>query len=165
MIDKLKGCFEFETFHEGENKILRISLEKCGFPPSIEYSGICMAKVVDLLMQVTGVTLINLSQQRQYEYDFDQTSMLTELALVYKKINKDERFTFSGIVADPLHERYIRGSYAEFQRIISKRLKEDPLAAFIELKRLEVREKIKLDNLIERRHALSQQKFLEITYY
>ena len=157
-----KACFEYDTYHEGENKILKIFCESCNFPPSIEYSDICMAKLIDTLSQVTGVSIIILSQQREYEYDYDQTSLLTELALLYKRVSQEERFMYSQIVVDPLHERYIRGSYAQFQRLISKRLKEDPLAAYVELKRLETREKIKVNSLIDARHLSSQKKFIAV---
>lgn len=157
-----KSCFEYETYHEGENKILKIYVEKCSFPPSIEYSELCMAKVVDTLLEMSGVNTIILSQLREYEYDYSQTSLLVELALLYKRINKEDRYAYSQLLVDPLHERYIRGSYAEFQRLISKLLKEDPLAAYFELKRLEVREKIKADNILDQRQAVSQQKFLQI---
>ncbi len=157
-----KPCFEFETYHEGENKILKISVERCPFPPSLEYSETCMSKVIDALMQVTGVTTIILTQLREYEYDYSQTSLLTELASLYRSLNKEKRYAYAGLVLNPQHERYLRGSYAVFQRLISRRLKEDPLAAYIELKRLEKREKLKLDNLIERRHAASQQVLLSV---
>lgn len=162
IMDLAKNCFEFETFHEGENKIVKIPCEKCNFPPSIEYSDICMSKVIDVLLQVTGANIVILSQQREYEYDFDQTNLLVELTSFYKKINKEERYVYSHLVVNPLHERYIRGGYAQFQRLISRKLKEDPLAAYIELKRLEVKEKIKLNNLIDQRHSASQQKFINI---
>ncbi|MEW5896465.1 MAG: ATPase, T2SS/T4P/T4SS family [Nanoarchaeota archaeon] len=161
-IDKGKSCFEYETYYEGENKILQIYLEKCTFPPSIEYSDACMGKVIDVLLEVTGVTIIILSQQRKYEYDYSQVKLLTELASVYKKLNKEERFAFSHVLVNPLHERYIRGSYAQFQRLISKKLEEDPLAAYVELKRLETREKLKLEHITEERHRLSQQKFIAV---
>ncbi|MBI2669098.1 type II/IV secretion system ATPase subunit [Candidatus Woesearchaeota archaeon] len=162
MVDDQKPCFEFETYHEGENKILKISTERCSFPPSIEYSELCMSKVVETLLQVTGVTTIILTQQREYEYDYPQTTLLNELGRLYKKINQEERFAYASIVVDPLHERYTAGSYAQFQQIISKNLKEDPLKAYVLLKRLEVRERTKLKNLIDERHAQSQQKFLLI---
>lgn len=155
-----KSCFEFETYHEGENKILKISVERCPFPPSIEYSETCMSKVIDALMQVTGVTIITLTQLREYEYDYSQTSLLLELTALYHNLNKQKRYAYASLVLDPQHERYIRGSYAKFQSLIFKRLKEDPLAAYVDLKRLEKREKIKLDNLIDQRHANSQQAFL-----
>ncbi len=161
-MENSKDCFEFETYHEGENKVLKIYCDKCTFPPSIEYSDLCMSKAVDILMQATGVTTISLSQQRQYEYDYSQTNILVELAQLYKRLNKDERFAYSRLVVDPLHERYIISSYAQFQKLISDKLKADPLATFVELKRLETREKIKLESLIDERHSLSQRKFLEI---
>ncbi len=157
-----KTCFEYETYHEGENKILKIYVEKCTFPPSIEYSGICMAKVVDTLLQTSTVTTITLSQLREYEYDFSQTSLLLELAQLYKKLNKDERYMYSQLIVNPAYERYLRGSYAQFQNLVSQKLKEDPLAAFVELKRLEVRENIKLKNTIDQRQAVSQQKFVQM---
>ena len=157
-----KKCFEYETYHEGENKILKISVEKCTFPPSIEYSEFCMAKVIDALLENTGVTIITLTQLREYEYDYSQTHLLLELASLYKRMNKDERYQYSQIVTDPQHERYVRGSYAEFQNIIAKKLKEDPFAAYVSLKRLERREKTKLNNLIDERHAHSQQRYIQI---
>ena len=157
-----KACFEYETYHEGENKILKIYAEKCTFPPSIEYSELCMSKVVDLLSKNSGVTIIIISQLREYEYDYSQTNLLNELMLLYRKLNREERFAYSHLVTNPLHERYLRGSYALFQKIISQRLKEDPLAAYVELKRLERKEKSKLDNLIDQLHAQSQQKLVQV---
>ena len=65
MDENTKECFAFDIYHEGDNKILKIYLEKCMFPPSIEYSEQCMGKVIDLLLQNSGVTTIILSQQRQ----------------------------------------------------------------------------------------------------
>ncbi len=162
MIDAPKECFEYETYHEGENKILKVYLERCTFPPTIEYSELCMSKVVDALLAVSGVTVIILNQLREYEYDYSQTSLLTELALLYKKLNRDERYAYSQLLVDPEHERYIRGSYAIFQRLISRRLKEDPLSAYTALKRLEIRERTKLSQVLDQRHQDSQQRFLAL---
>src|SRR3989338_7852520 len=98
------------------------------FPPSIEYSEQCMSKVIDALMANSGVTIIILSQLREYEYDYSQTQLLIELAALHRRLNKEERRNHSRIVTDPQFERYIRGSYAEFQKLISQELKEDPLS-------------------------------------
>ncbi len=164
MVQEEKVCFSSETFHEGENKILRISAEKCSFPPSIEYSKVCMSKVIDLLLENTGITIIIISQQREYEYDYSQTTLLNELASLYKKLNKEERKFYSQLILNPQHERYIRGSQTKLQKIVSHKLKEDPLAAYIELKRMERHENLKLKNLIDQRHADSQQKFLHLLH-
>ena len=162
MVTNNKKCFEYESYHEGENKVLKISAENCTFPPSIEYSNLCMAKTINALLEVTGVTVIIITQLREYEYDYSQTKLLIELASLHKKINQDERYSHSNIIVNPQNERYIAGSYTQFQRIISKNLQEDPFAAFVELKRLERREKIKLNALIDQRHADSQQKLVQI---
>ncbi|MFH1276474.1 MAG: ATPase, T2SS/T4P/T4SS family [Candidatus Woesearchaeota archaeon] len=159
---QVNNCFEFDTYHEGENKILKVNLDKCSFPPSIEYSDLCMGKVVDILLEVTGVTIIILSQLREYEYDYSQTELLNELAMLYKHLNKDERFNMTKIMLNPQNERYIRGSYTEFQRILAKKLKEDPLAAYVFLRRLERREKLKLENLIDERHVFAQKEFIRL---
>src|SRR3989344_1343837 len=157
-----KECFSYETYHEGENKILKISAERCSFPPSIEYSEICMSKVIDLLRQNSGITTIIISQLREYEYDPSQTNLLNELAQLYSRINHEQRYVHSQLVLEPQYEKYIRGVYAQFQRIIVNRLKGDPLAAYVELKRMERNEKIKLNAILESMHLASQQKFLEI---
>ncbi|PIN73962.1 hypothetical protein COV20_02510 [Candidatus Woesearchaeota archaeon CG10_big_fil_rev_8_21_14_0_10_45_16] len=162
MINSKKSCFESETYHEGENKVLRVYMENCSFPPSIEYSEVCMAKIIDALLANSGITVIILSQLREYEYDYSQTMLLNEVAQVYKKLTKEDRFNHSKLVVSPEHERYVRGSYAEFQKIISKWLKEDPLAAYVRLKRLERQEKIKSENILDQKQQQSQQHLIRI---
>jgi archaeal flagellar protein FlaI len=157
-----KKCFDYETYHEGENKVLKVDLEKCSFPPSIEYSDLCMGKTIDALLAVSGVTIIILNQLREYEYDFSQTNLLIEVASLFKHLNQDERFTYSKTLLNPKNERYIRGSYAVFQRLINKKLKDDPLGCFVALKRLERREKIKLNHLIDENHSHAQKEFISI---
>ena len=162
MVDLGKNCFEYETLHEGDNKILKIYTEKCNFPPSIEYNDLCFGKIIDILMQVSGVTTIILTQLREYEYDYSQTQLLIELASLYKALNKEDRYLYSQVVVDPQHERYVRNSYTQFQRIVNKRLKEDPFAAYVELKRMEIREKGKLEVIFDERQLHSQQKFIGV---
>src|SRR3989339_1741496 len=155
-----KQCFEYDTFHEGENKILKVYCDNCSFPPSVEDSSICMAKTIDLLLHVTGITVLILTQRREYHYDYPQTSLLIELAQLYRQLNRDERYLHANLVTDPIHERYVKSSYALFQRLISQHLKEDPVLAYVELKRMIRKEKIKNENLIDQRHSSSQQKLI-----
>ncbi len=162
MVDLTKNCFEYETYHEGDNKILRVHMDRCSYPPSIEYSELTMSKIVDILIQNSGISIITLTQLREYEYDYSQTQMLVQLALLYKKLTRDDRFTYHHLVTDPLHERYIRGAYADFQKIITKRLREDPIFAYIELKRLERREKGKLNLISNSEQHDSQTKFSDV---
>ncbi|HLD00790.1 MAG TPA: ATPase, T2SS/T4P/T4SS family [Candidatus Nanoarchaeia archaeon] len=157
-----KTCFEYETYHEGDNKILKIEVSACPFPPSIEYSEVCMSKVIDLLLQNSGVTVIILSQQRHYEYDFSQTKLLLEIAQLYHKLNQEERFSHSQIITNPSQEKYILSSYTEFQRLIFQQLKEDPFGTYVKLKRLERRENIKLDHILNPEQLAAQQKLVQV---
>jgi archaeal flagellar protein FlaI len=157
---KHKGSIPYQTYHEGEDKVLKINLNTAPFPPSIEYSEMAMSSVIDILMQESGITTIILSQQREYDYDASQTHLLGEIAALYRQLNREERYKYSHLVLDPLHERYLRGSYSIFQRIISKKLKEDPLAAYVQLKRLERTEKRKFNTVIDHSHKNSQHQFV-----
>ena len=155
-------CFSSETYHEGENKILKISAEQCTFPPSIEDSPLCMNKIVDLLLENSGITTIIITQQREYEYDYGQTALLIELAAAYHKLNNKERLRYARLVADPASEQFIRASYALFQKIISKQLKEDPLAAYVALKRLERQEKLRRNIVVNARQAAAQDQLIAV---
>ncbi|MBI2572292.1 type II/IV secretion system ATPase subunit [Candidatus Woesearchaeota archaeon] len=162
MVTTDKACFEYETYHEGENKIVRISAEKCAFPPSVEYSEICMSKVIDILIANSGITTIIITQLREYEYDAPQTALLVEVAMLYNKINKLERKQYSHLVSDPIHQRYIGPAYAEFARIISKQFKEDPIGAYVALRRLERREKTLANAYINEQHRESHGAFVAL---
>ena len=162
LFNREKKCFEYEIYHEGENKILKIHTEQCPFFPTLEDSPLTMAKTIELLTQITGITTLIINQRREYEYDYSQTSPLVELALFYKYINKDERMLHSPFITLPQHERYLKNTYAQFQKIISKTLKEDPLAAYIELKRLLRREHLKLKQALDPQHKSSPEQFISL---
>ena len=157
---KKTTCFEYDTVYEGEHKILRVNLEGCTFLPAIEDSSICMGKVIDALLEVAGVGVLILSQRRKYEYSADQVAILYELANLIKKLTKEEREIHSQLVTDPAFENYLRASYAIFQKLISKTLKEDPLAAYVELRRMHRRETIKRDNSLNDMQRQAQGKLL-----
>ncbi len=151
-----KKCFEYELAREGENKVLKVYLEGCTFPASLEDSEVCMAKLVDALVEAGVVTSIVLNQQRDYEYDFTQTQLLNELAQLYKMLAKDERYSFRAVAPC---EQYIRAGFTFLQRMLSTRLKGDPIGVYVELHRQLRHEKLKLNTLADR-HALGCQEQL-----
>lgn len=158
-------CFEYEVVREGEEKILKVSCEECTFSPSVEDSKIAMAKTVDLLMEVRGVTKIILSEKRDYEYDYHQTQILNEIGQIYKNLSSDERLSYSALVAGTGCEKFLRAGYATLQYILFTVFKGDPVAAYVELRRLLRREKIKLDNLIEKQGIKCQEYFISMIEY
>jgi type IV secretory pathway ATPase VirB11/archaellum biosynthesis ATPase len=113
-------------------------MERCTFPPSVEDSPTCMGRLIDLLAEISGVTKVVLMQKRDYEYDYNQTALLVEIAKLYKQLTK-ERLGY-GILADQAAVRAAMGKYTELQNIIFRVMKEDPLGAYVDIERLRRRE-------------------------
>lgn len=157
-----KACFSYEIIREGEDKVLRIDCDQCTFPPTVEDSATCMSKTIELLAEVSGVTRLVLFQKRDYEYDYYQTQLLAELAQLYKILSKDKRLGYSALVTATGCERYLRPSYAQLQYIIFTVLKGDPLAAYIQLKRLMRSERIKQENIVDKQAIRCTEHFISI---
>ena len=71
---------EFDVIHEGEENILFIYVETLPITPSIEDSDHIMEKTIDILNQVSGITKLVFTQKRDYEYGYEQTQILLEIA-------------------------------------------------------------------------------------
>ncbi len=145
-----KVCFSYDVVREGDDVILTIDMERCTFAPSLEDSPQCMARTIDLLAEISGVTKIVFIQKRDYEYDYNQTMLLVEIANVYKQLTK-ERLGY-GILAEQGGVRLAMSRYTELQNIIFRVLKEDPLGAYVDIERIRRREEI-----IARKTAIPSQ--------
>jgi type IV secretory pathway ATPase VirB11/archaellum biosynthesis ATPase len=138
--DEGSKCFVHEVVHEGEDTILTIDMERCTFPPSVEDSAMCMGRTIDLLAEISGVTKVVFVQKRDYEYDYNQTVLLSEIASIYKQLQKERKGY--GVLADRSAVRSAITRYTELQNIIFRVLKEDPLGAYVEIQRIRRREEI-----------------------
>ena len=76
LFDK-KACFSYEIIQEGDEKVLRIDCNECTFTASVEDSPLCMSKAIEILAQIGGVTRIVFFQKKDYEYDYNQTVILS----------------------------------------------------------------------------------------
>jgi len=137
MPDK-QGCGTVELIREGEEVILRIDCEACAFFPSLEDDPRVMALAIEALAEAGTATKLVFVQKRDYEYDYNQTSMLLEIAKLFRQLSK-ERLS-AGLFVDPLARRFVDARYTELQNIIHRSLKSDPLGAYVELVRMARRE-------------------------
>ena len=155
---------EYEVTHEGAETILRINYESTPRIPSIEDDPVCMSATIDRLIEVPGATKIVFYQKRDYEYDFDQVSLLREIAALYSQLSKQrEIFSYESLKFGTLAKN-LDTRYNDMQRIIQL-IRTDPLGAYAELKRLFRAEKIKLDNYAEESDIAGQQKYLSLIKY
>lgn len=157
-----KACFAYDVINEGEDKVLRIDCDQCTFSPTVEDSQVCMAKTVELLAAVSGITKIVFVQKRDYEYDYSQTQILSEIAQMYKRFSKEERLSYSNLVSSTGCERYLKGVYTTLQYLLFTTLKSDPLGAYVQLKRLLRSQKIKEEYTTEKQETYCSDCFTSI---
>ena len=150
---KERACFTHEIIREGEDKVLRIDCDQCTFQPTVEDSATCMAKTIELLAEVGGVTKLVFVQKRDYEYDYQQTQILSEIAQLYKKLSKEKSLAYTHLVVSSGCERYLRTSYAALRHNLFTVLKGDPITAYVQLKRLLRSEKIKEDYTVDKQEV------------
>ena len=130
------GSHEIEK--QGNVDVLKIYCQDYPYLPSIEDNAIGMAHVIDKLTEIPSAQKIVLVDRRNYEYDYEQTRMLIEIANLYKYLIKDKKILSIGISSD-----YFR---TNLQSLIINTLKSDPIGIYVELKRLIRDEKIKIEN-------------------
>lgn len=145
MPEKRGDYFSFETYKEGEDVVLRVNAEDCPFFPSIEDNAICMSSVIDQLIENPGVTRVVLSQKRDYEYDYDQVNLLAEIGKLRNHIVKQQiLFSLSSLGGVFRGSAGERRSY-EIRDILYNKLRNDPILAYVELRRMYRKEKVELE--------------------
>lgn len=97
-----------------------------------------MALVIDKLEEVRNATKIVFSQRRDYEYDYTQTMMLTEIARLHRKlVSEKEALSYATLgVPKEQSNRDLYDKYIQMQQLITVRLREDPVLCVVKLRRL-----------------------------
>ena len=157
---------ESEISREGEDVILRINLEKIALSPSIEDSPITMAKIIEKLIEDPSITKIVLVQKRDFEYDYDQTIMLVEIARLFNNLAKQKDvFSYDAMGYGGRCRRDLDRRYMEIQNIVFRMIKSDPLGSYVELKRILRRERIKEQKSIDDNEAFCIKKYVATLSY
>ena len=157
-----RACFSYEVVKEGDEKILRINCDQCTFSPTVEDSALCMSKTIEVLAEVGGVTKLTFLQRRDYEYDIYQTQILTEIAQLYKQFTKERRLSYTSLVTDNGCEAYVGASYGNLQQYLLRVMKGDPLAAYVQLKRLARNEKIRQEYVTDKQGLQCMDYFVSM---
>jgi len=137
--------FAYEVMRESGENVMYINYMGSSFVPNIAENPEVMARTVDALIESPNVSRIVFVQQRNYNYDFPQISLLLEVAQLYTYLLKQER------ILSP--EKLV----FQCQQCLSKRyenmtyfitlLKQDPIAGYFEVKRVLREERVMLDKL------------------
>ncbi|MCD6402853.1 MAG: Flp pilus assembly complex ATPase component TadA [Candidatus Aenigmarchaeota archaeon] len=122
--------------HELIDGILRINCLNSVYGSTVEDSDVVMSVVIDKILEVKKVERIILAETREYEYDFEQTRMLVEIANAFNKlVNEDRILSVSRIVA-PGCDKYASTWFNQVQMIVLEMIRRDPIGAYVKVKRM-----------------------------
>ncbi len=143
--EKEDPLYSYEVKREGGEDILYINYLGAPYVPSLSDSSEVMERTIDALIENSNVSRIVFVQQKNYNYDFKETSILLELAQIYVFLLKQERI----LSQDKLITNYTEFFNSRYNDVFSFMylLKQDPLAAHSELKQIIIEAKIFLDKM------------------
>jgi len=137
--------YSYEIQRKGGEDILYINYLGAPYVPSLSDYPEVMERTVDALIENPNVSRIIFVQQKNYNYDFNETSYLLELAQLYVYLVKQEKILSQEKLITN-REDFFSQRYNEVFSVLLF-LKRDPLAAHAELKKIIIESKILLDKL------------------
>ncbi|MCB9358388.1 type II/IV secretion system ATPase subunit [Candidatus Woesearchaeota archaeon] len=155
---------KYEVIRESEDVTLRIDYDNLSHIPSIEDNEEVMSLAVDAIVDVGDVTKIVFYQKRDYEYDYAQTKLIVEMAQLYKKLIKQkDLFKITSMVSENrAFTTFYSQRYVELQNLVFRKLKEDPITTYVQLKRIFRREEIDREENKQRSH---DEKYFTLLRY
>ncbi len=148
----------YESKREGGEDILYINYLGAPFVPNIADLPDVMAKTIDALIENPNVSRVVFVQQKNYNYNLEETSMLLEIAQLYNYFSKQERLLSREKIGGV--EQFFPQRYNELFTFIMM-LKQDPLAAYFEMKKILINARILLDN-IGTRYKIDQAGYISL---
>lgn len=127
----VKVVFEHETI----DGILKINCLDSIYGFSVEDSDVIMSIVIDKILEIKKVERIILAERREYEYDFDQTRLIVEIANLYDKLLNQEKMLSFARLGNVEYAKYLSKDFQQLQFILQM-IKRDPIGAYVKVRRL-----------------------------
>lgn len=112
-----------------------VDAEKALIVPSIEDNALVMEEAVSQLVENRVVTKIVYVQRQDYEYDYDQTQLLAEVARVYRSLVHDKSLSLASLSVDGISSEVVNTRYTFLNQLVQGTLKADPISAYLLAKR------------------------------
>ena len=158
--------YGYEVVKEGEDNVMRVNYEGAPMVPSIEDNPRVMARICDNLIESKNATKIVFMQKREYEYDYNQTTLLKEIALLYDKLSRQkELFTLQALQIDAASKQFANKWYTELQKLIFQMLKSDPIGMYVELKRRLREERVMELKLLDEKLKPGIEHYIQLLTY
>jgi len=137
--------YSYEVKRESAEDVLYINYLGAPYIPSIADSSEVMNRAVDALIENPGASRIVLVQQKNYNYDFQETTLLLEIAQLYVYLLKQEKI-LSQKKLIITNEQAFSERYNELFSFLLL-LKQDPIYSYFELKKILIQSKILLERM------------------
>ncbi len=134
--------YAFEVQREAGQDVLYINYLGSPYVPNLADVPEIMARSVDLLIENPNISKMVFVQQRNYCYDFSSVSLLQEVAQLYLYLTKQEKILSPAKLS--LRGERVARRYDLISYIIGL-LKRDPVACYVEIKRILREERIAFD--------------------
>jgi type IV secretory pathway ATPase VirB11/archaellum biosynthesis ATPase len=141
--------YAYETRREGGEDVLYINYLGAPYVPNLEDSAEVMERTVDSLIENPNVSRVIFVQQKNYNYEFRETSMLLEIAQLYVYLIRQEKVLSQEKLIMPGFEQFFSKRYNDIFSFLFL-LKRDPISAFSNLKKLKIESAILLEKTNEK---------------
>jgi archaeal flagellar protein FlaI len=162
MAESRGGPFSAEVVREGGESVLRVDCQGILRVPSLEDEQSFMAKTIELLIENPQTTKVVFSQRRDYEYDYAQVRLLKEVGMLYNRLvrhsseyNHARIASFGGAID-------ANRAYNELHETIFTTLRQDPVGAYLRLKRAARREHIAIEKAVSPQEQKALQRYAEL---
>jgi archaeal flagellar protein FlaI len=138
-----------EVIKEGDEEILKVNYESLSHVPSIEENPLVMADAIDKLLERPSASRITFFQRRNYNYNFDQTQMLMQVAQIYAYFVRGKAISLQNMGLQTDNQQLLAQRFEAIQYILHNLLRFDPLGAYMEIRRIVRRETISLKTMLQ----------------
>ncbi|MFH1501172.1 MAG: ATPase, T2SS/T4P/T4SS family [archaeon] len=145
MFKKGTVLYAYEVMRESGEDIMYINYLGAPLVPSLADSAEAMGRAIDSLLATPNVSRMVFVQQRNYSYDFQQISLLIELAQLYTYFLKQEKILSPSRLVFQC-QQCLGNRHNDMVYFLSL-LKTDPIYAYVEVKRFLLRERVMLEKL------------------
>ncbi len=157
MDGKGEKLYSHQVRREGGEDVLYIDYLGAPFVPSLADYPEVMSRTIDALIENPSISRIIFTQQKNYNYDFKETTLLLEIAQLYVYFFKQEKILSQEKLVTT-NAQFFSQRYNEIFSFLFL-LKQDPISAYFELKKIIIQSKILLDKT-EPAYKKDQENYL-----
>jgi len=150
--------YSYEIKREAGEDVIYFNYLGASFIPSISEFPEVMERAINALIENPNVSRIVFVQQKNYNYDFQEVSLLLEISHLYASLIKQEKI-LSQEKLSPSYRDFFPQRYKNMLSFLFL-LKKDPVASFAELKKIIIEAKISL-NKVSFEYRLDQKRYID----